>query len=473
VTTLQRVQPATPLVRLWRCRVELALIAALVAGSHYASKLGGWERPAYWVLVLAGVGALVAFPRGRLVLRPLTVSRVRRQLQDAFVDAQIFARPTRVTGTRVGVRVRVRIGRGHNQDRVVAAAATLKTSLGARNVDVEPDRANGRYVTLTIVDRDPFDVGVLPWPNEHREHLSIWDPIPFGQDANGQRVDVLLANPAQGARSLLIGGETGSGKSVALALVLVTGHRSPDVKRTWLGDGTELDSAHWKDHVHAYVGTNRQAMMLMLTAIVKMMDVRKAELLEEGKVRVMRGDPVDLLVIDELPFYVNAPAQDKLEVTYAKANRELLRDIASRGRKYGVILVMVAQKPDADVVPTFFRDLLTYRLAYRCKTKEAVRTILGNDLVTDGWDTTAVRPDQLGVGVLDAQAALPTWMKGFFTTAGPDGPGSDRKPEPRPRKGLLRSRDGGPVGSPISGSEPAADAPLHASGNAQDARPGS
>ncbi len=41
--------------------------------------------------------------------------------------------------------------------------------------------------------------------------LSIWDPVHLGSDELGRRVEVTLAE-----RNMLIGGEPGGGKSVAL-----------------------------------------------------------------------------------------------------------------------------------------------------------------------------------------------------------------------------------------------------------------
>jgi S-DNA-T family DNA segregation ATPase FtsK/SpoIIIE len=55
--------------------------------------------------------------------------------------------------------------------------------------------------------------------------LSIWDPIHLGTDETGRRVDVNLAE-----RNMLIGGEPGGGKSVALQLIVAHGALSGDCK---------------------------------------------------------------------------------------------------------------------------------------------------------------------------------------------------------------------------------------------------
>jgi DNA segregation ATPase FtsK/SpoIIIE-like protein len=45
-----------------------------------------------------------------------------------------------------------------------------------------------------------------------------------------------------------------------------------------------------------------------------------------------------------------------------------------------MVTVATTQKPSADVVPTFLRDLFGFRWALRCSTPEASDTILGR-----GW----------------------------------------------------------------------------------------
>ena len=45
--------------------------------------------------------------------------------------------------------------------------------------------------------------------------LSIWDPVHLGTDELGRRVELTLAE-----RNMLIGGEPGGGKSVALQLIV-------------------------------------------------------------------------------------------------------------------------------------------------------------------------------------------------------------------------------------------------------------
>lgn len=57
--------------------------------------------------------------------------------------------------------------------------------------------------------------------------------------------------------------------------------------------------------------------------------------------------------------------------TDTKAAKEFsnsLRDLIARGRAAGIIVMLAAQKPSADTVPSAIRDLVGLRLAFRCAT---------------------------------------------------------------------------------------------------------
>src|SRR5260370_16609730 len=78
--------------------------------------------------------------------------------------------------------------------------------------------------------------------------LSIWKPVHLGTDELGRRVEVTLAE-----RNMLIGGEPGGGKSVALQLIVAHGALSPDC-RLILVDGKRVDLGLWRDCAERFIG---------------------------------------------------------------------------------------------------------------------------------------------------------------------------------------------------------------------------
>src|SRR6266566_150441 len=78
--------------------------------------------------------------------------------------------------------------------------------------------------------------------------LSIWDPVHLGSDELGRHVEVTLAE-----RNMLIGGELGGGKSVALQLIVAHGALSPDC-RLILIDGKRVELGLWRACADTFVG---------------------------------------------------------------------------------------------------------------------------------------------------------------------------------------------------------------------------
>ena len=77
---------------------------------------------------------------------------------------------------------------------------------------------------------------------------SIWDPVHLGINEIGQDVHVTMAE-----RNMLIGGEPGSGKSVALQLIVAHGALSPDCKLL-LVDGKRVELGLWRGCAERFIG---------------------------------------------------------------------------------------------------------------------------------------------------------------------------------------------------------------------------
>jgi S-DNA-T family DNA segregation ATPase FtsK/SpoIIIE len=232
----------------------------------------------------------------------------------------------------------------------------------------------------------------------------LWDPVPLGVDEHGEPVEVGLVE-----RNVLVGGEPGAGKSVALSLLVAAAALDPRA-RVWLLDGKLVELAAWAPVADRLVGPDGEEAIELLRSVQREMDARYRELLARGLRKVRRDDelPLHLVVVDELAFYLTLPdRKQRQELT------DLLRDLVARGRAAGVIVVAATQKPGVDVVPSSLRDLFGFRLALRCNTPQASDTILGQGWATAGADASTVPGAQRGVGFLLAEGEQPTRVKTF------------------------------------------------------------
>jgi S-DNA-T family DNA segregation ATPase FtsK/SpoIIIE len=238
--------------------------------------------------------------------------------------------------------------------------------------------------------------------------MSIWKPIHLGTDETGQQICVNLAE-----RNMLIGGEPGSGKSVALQLVVAHGALSPDC-RLVLVDGKRVELGLWRACAERFIGPSIDEAIDTMHWLQGLIDERTDLLLQMQKRKVTPdlGWPFYLMPIDEVAYFsatVGTPAQQK---EFNASNR----DVVARGRAPGIIPVEATQRPSADIIPTSLRDLFGYRWAFRCSTEASSDTILGHGWADKGYSATEIDPQARGVSWLRAEDGIPRRVKAAYLT---------------------------------------------------------
>jgi S-DNA-T family DNA segregation ATPase FtsK/SpoIIIE len=145
------------------------------------------------------------------------------------------------------------------------------------------------------------------------------------------------------------------------------------------------------------------------------MELRYAELLAGRKRKVGPDDDMALHVVvcDELAHYLTgSERREREEFT------SVLRDLVSRGRAAGVIVLAATQKPSADVVPTSLRDLFGFRWAMRCSTPQASDTILGAGWASAGYSAAEIDAACRGVGFLLHEGGVPVRLRAYHLDDG-------------------------------------------------------
>jgi DNA segregation ATPase FtsK/SpoIIIE, S-DNA-T family len=236
--------------------------------------------------------------------------------------------------------------------------------------------------------------------------LSIWDGVHLGIDEAGAPVRVGLAE-----RNLLIGGEPGAGKSVALNLIVAHAALSPDCDLV-LVDGKRVELGLWRACAAEFIGPDIARAIEVLRRLQSDMDSRYDALLSTGRRKITRdgGMRVVVVVMDELAYFSATVGEAKQQKEFVA----LVRDLVARGRAAGLIVVAATQRPSADIVPTSLRDLFGYRWAFRCSTDASSDVILGHGWANQGHTATAVDPAARGVGLLIAEGGVPRRIKSAF-----------------------------------------------------------
>jgi S-DNA-T family DNA segregation ATPase FtsK/SpoIIIE len=238
--------------------------------------------------------------------------------------------------------------------------------------------------------------------------LSIWQPVHLGTDELGQRAEVTLAE-----RNMLIGGEPGGGKSVALQLVVAHGALSDDC-RLVLIDGKRVELGLWRGCADRFIGPSIDDAIDTLKWLQDKIDERLDWLLDRRKRKITpdMGLPVYLVAVDEIAYFSATAGTTAQQKEFAARNR----DIVARGRAPGIIAVEATQRPSADIIPTSLRDLFGYRWAFRCSTEASSDTILGHGWASKGYTAEDIDPQARGVSWLRAEDGIPRRIKAAYLT---------------------------------------------------------
>ena len=238
--------------------------------------------------------------------------------------------------------------------------------------------------------------------------LSIWDPVHLGTDELGRRVEVTLAE-----RNMLIGGEPGGGKSVALQLIVAHGALSADC-RLILVDGKRVELGLWqrlRGPVHRSLGQRRDR-----HPQVAARPDRRADRLAAGSQAAQDHPGAGLAGVPDAGGRGRLLLGHRRHPAQQKEFNALNRDIVARGRAPGSSRSRPPSGLSADIIPTSLRDLFGYRWAFRCSTEASSDTILGHGWANQGFSATEIDPQARGVGWLSAEDGIPRRIKAAYLT---------------------------------------------------------
>jgi archaellum biogenesis ATPase FlaH len=391
------------------------LEGALALGTYVVLRLSGLIGPGGPVLLI-GLVTIAAWQmpsQRRALLDRLRNAHSTRVMTAAFWRCQILGRDGRVprivkvTDLPVGRSYRLRLPAGLHTASLEPRVPEIAAAIGAREVRLRPHARSAAFAELVVVTRDVLEHRIFGSPVLYAPSMSLWEPIPIGLGEDGPPVDLTLPE-----HNLLIGGEPGSGKSVVLSSIVAAGALDRTTTITLL-DGKQVELAIWRPVTERFVGPDLSDATETLEFLQSEMNLRYQQLLDQRRRKLERSDTqgLRLVVVDELALYLRGGTK-ALHDRFAEA----LRDLVSRGRAAGVIVVAATQKPSHEVVPTFVRDLFSYRMAMRCTSPEASDTILGQGWATRGYSASTIDPSQRGVGFLLAEGGIPKRFRAAYLT---------------------------------------------------------
>lgn len=428
--------------RRWRFGIAATGVACAATGLYLAD-------PLFQTGITAAVGVPLAYlGRGeetRLLDQaapPLRVDMSAKQLNDALRAAGLLkAGKSEEDGPKVHcVMGPVRDGKGwavvfdlprgggKTASDVLAKREVLAQELGVDEIQVIMSRVraakggNAGRVSMWVADDDPYLAEPVPSALARMERFSIWDPIPFGQDARGNRVDVPVV-----WQSMFFGGLPRRGKTFTQRLMTAAGLLDPWVRHY------VADFKGGQD----WMGMRHVAHRLVLGAERDAIDDFKAMLKEllaemERRFALFRGLPTSICpegkltpqIIEKyrLPFiFLTVDELQEAFLTMDDKEREEVVDdlgrIARRGPAAGFISNYASQRPDAKSVPTKLREIITIRCCTQVTDKTSSDMVLGSGKAATGADASLLSEDHKGVTVLvTGPASYATVKNDLLTT---------------------------------------------------------
>ena len=247
---------------------------------------------------------------------------------------------------------------------------------------------DGRRVKVTNSQGLLF--GVALEPEETRPPMRL--PRRITMDLNGRPDGKYLVPIGQGTRGpvwrslletghILVGGESGSGKSTWLHVMLtalLSAHPADELQLALI-DPKQIEFQLYQrlPHLLAPTATEAEEAPKVTARLSDELDRRRVLFAGVGarnlvNYRHLTGDPLPLLllVVDEV---TDIALEAGLKSAFYK---DLIR-LVSKGRAFGLTVVLATQNPKAEVLNTLIRGNMSTRIAFRVATSNHSRTILG------------------------------------------------------------------------------------------------
>jgi len=235
------------------------------------------------------------------------------------------------------------------------ASPDLAMYLGVSAIRVRHDQG---YIVLEI----PKQETEIIW----RQELGVSENktrILLGKDVENNVVSVDIAKRPH----ILIGGATGMGKSVMLHTIILG---LLPIAALVMIDPKHVEFEAYRTMPHALVITDKQEAVNQLRRTRDFMDNYLKQMSKMGtKDFEDVSDGRVAIVIDELASLT----------LHSQEARDLLVEIAERGRVAGIHLVVATQTPKANVISTNFRNNCGIRIAFSVPDHTASHVILGRN----------------------------------------------------------------------------------------------
>lgn len=204
---------------------------------------------------------------------------------------------------------------------------------------------------------------LLPWKDKYLSPDSF--VLVLGESLTGP-VTVNLANIPH----ILLGGSTGSGKSVLLKLLLMQAYqKGAEVYIADFKGGVDFPKV-WRQKCHMCF--REDDLLYTLGQLVAVLEARKGWLEEAGckdldafNEATGEGLPRIIFACDEVAEVLDRTGRSKEDKERLNQIENRLATLARLGRAFGIHLILAIQRPDATIIPGQIRNNMDFRVCGR------------------------------------------------------------------------------------------------------------
>lgn len=295
--------------------------------------------------------------------------------------------------TPAGVTLMVHMQRGLHWEALSRDSKMLASAMRCRSVSVRPVPHNAGRALVQVIRADAFR-RPRRWPLlDARTIPPFAEGTPLGNLAEGTPKTLRLL-----WRNLLVGGIMGSGKTVAMCLVVAHALLSGDTD-VWILDGKSgIGFGAWR-RVAAGFATETddpRAVLGIMGHLTHELERRLAWLAAHSldKIPLDGTFRLHLVVIDEYTEFLRIPGFEKW-----------LTEFSRRARAAGMVVMLGTQRPSSKTISTDLRAIIAFGLALTCTEPASSDMILRPGLASLGYDASKFEDDRPGEAYLLAETA--------------------------------------------------------------------
>ena len=238
----------------------------------------------------------------------------------------------------------------------------IETALNMHIENIRYGKSRDKIVLQAISGNENLP-DVVHWKSKY---LSDEDfTLSFGQSRTGQTKINLAKIP-----HILLGGSTGSGKSVLLKLLIMQCvKKDAEVFIADFKGGVDFLPV-W--HERCNIITEENTLLEVLTTLVDELENRKQVFREYGCANIREYNKMNAPKIKRIVFACDEVAEVLDKTGLSKDAKELVTQIegklsiiARQGRAFGIHLILATQRPDANILAGQIRNNIDYRVCGR------------------------------------------------------------------------------------------------------------